>query len=277
MNWKNKLAITSLIFVSQINLALAQSQQNNRGFRPTEALDQFINSPAIFVLVAGIGIAAGIWYAKNNREDEFEPEELDDKIEDRFRDVIGTFGGLSNIQLRYGAFREIGVIRSGLSYSYERKIHPEGKEDKPKTDGNVDWKYQTEDYHVFITRPRFWKSPASWLAWYITDVSLGLGIFEKIINVPSNNLERKDHIYISDEVDFASYGGVYTDKTERGYEAVAERAIIDLLQDTTKTFVSMGEHINFLNTQFSQGIQQMREKYKQERNKFHARSDSAIE
>lgn len=277
MNLNRKLSLFALGFMVQINSVLAQSNQQPSGLRPTDALEQFINSPAFYVVIAGLGIAAGIYYMKGDKEETFEPESLDDKVEDRFRDVVSVFGSYKNIQLRYGGFKEIGVIRSGLQYDFKRKIAPEGKEDRPKTDDNVEWKEEEASYHVFITRPRFWKSPAIWFAWYITDVTFGLQIFEKIVNVPTTNIERKDHIYIAEEVNFASFGGVYTDKTERGIEAVQERALIDLLEENTKTFVSLGEHINFLNTQFSQGIQQMREKYKQEREKFHSRSDSAIQ
>ena len=272
----NKVLVITLSIVAFVNSAMAES--SGESFRPTEALEQFINSPAFFVVIAGLGVAAGVWYMKRGQDDHFEPESLEDKVEDRFRDVMSVFGSYNNIQLRYGEFKEVGVIRSGLRYSYNRKV-PKEDDSRPedKTENDRKWKMEKEDYHVFITRPRFWKSPALYLAWYLVDVSMGLGIFERIVNVPSESLERADHIYIDKELDFASYGGVYTDKTDRGFEAVEERALIDLLEDTTKTYVSLGEHINFLNTQFSQGIQQMREKYKQERNKFQSRSDAAIE
>lgn len=232
----------------------------------------FFNNNLMLIILGVGGLALGMYLYKHFLENEkFGGEDLEDRIKKPFYNILTTLGKSLNTEIRY-RLKSLGVIDQDYYFSIVKRDSRDKKGEDLNNKNKIKW-------DAFNVRPKA-DSPAgiiNYMLWLIFDKLAGLGWFENIFLVPTDNLSRKDQIIIDKDIDFTVMAGIFVPKDKRGKELIESQAFLTHYKDTLERFSNLIQFMNFLDTQFSKNIQSMEKSYQLEKEKWLGREDNVVE
>lgn len=232
----------------------------------------FFNNNFLLIVLGIGGLALGMYIYKRFLEKEkFAGKDLEERIEEPFYELLENLGKTLNTEVRY-RLKSLGVI----DQDYFFKIVKENSRDKKGID--LGEKDKTK-WDAFNVRPKA-DSPTGIIQyglWLLFDKLAGLGWFERIYLVPSENISRRDQIIIDKELDFTVMAGLFIPKDNRGKELIQAQAFLTNYADTLERFSNLVNFMNFLDRKFSKNIQAMEKSYELERKKWLGQENDVVE